>query len=141
MLLPHAELNTEVCNSVNTFVEKYKGGTLSLSIFSDPVNPLIQNTFKEVYRAHYDDEKRKLDRYLKRRLIRLIILLVLSISAFVIADRLGRGVPGYNVLLNILANAGSFCLWEVGYSDIATFDALDERKRVMRAMNAVIEFH
>ena len=141
VLLPHAELNAVVYNSVNIFVEKYKGDTMTLTIFSDPVNPLIQNTFREVYRAHYEDDKRKLERYLRRRVLRFVILFILSLSAYFLADHLGQMIPGYNVLLNVLVNAGSFCLWEVGYSQFATRDALDERRRVLRAMNAVIEFH
>ncbi len=141
VLLPHAELNEIVYSSVNNFVEKYLGTDLTLSIFSEPVNPVVQNTFREAYRAHYEDEDRKVTRYLKRRYLRGLVLLVFSLTAFIVSDRLGRSIPGYNVLLNVIANVGAFCLWEIGYTHFANRDALDEKKRIRRALNAKIEFN
>ena len=34
----------------------------------------------------------------------------------------------------------TFCLWEVGYTQFAIKDAMDERKRIERARDANIEF-
>ena len=140
VLLPHAELNGNVYNSVDIFVEKYKGDEMTLLILSDPLNDSIQNTFREVYRAHYEDEYKKITRYLNRRISRMVVLLVVSLSAFILADRLNMRTEGYNVFLNVIANIGAFCLWEVGYTHFASRDAVEEKRRIRRARDARIDF-
>ncbi len=141
VLLPHAELNEIVYRSVDTFVQKYKGETLTLTIFTDVINPVIQNNFREVYRAHYEDELRRSARYLKRRFVRFFVLLGISLTSYAAGEWLAVRIPGYNVFLNVVANIGTFCLWEVGYTHFATKDTVDEQRRILRAMNARIEFH
>ena len=42
--------------------------------------------------------------------------------------------------MTIITNVGAFCLWEVGYTQFARKDAMDERKRIERARDANIEF-
>ncbi len=59
ILLPHAELNAAVYHAVNQFTAKYTGSRMKLTIFCDPVCESLQNTFREVYAAHYRDEYRK----------------------------------------------------------------------------------
>ena len=140
VLLPHAELNEIVYNSVDQFVGKYKGDRLTLSIFSEPVNEAIQNTFREVYRAHYTDEYQKVTRFLKRRYYRVVALLLVSIGSFCLWKFMsGKGL-GSDILMTIITNVGAFCLWEVGYTQFARKDAMDERKRIERARDASIEF-
>ena len=141
VLLPHAELNEIVYKSVDQFVSKYKGNQMSLSIFSEPINDAVQNTFKEVYRAHYADEYHKITRFLKRRYYRVIALLIVSISAFIIWHYMSGKGFGADILMTLITNVGAFCLWEVGYTQFARKDAIDERKRIERARDAKIEFH
>ena len=141
VLLPHAEMNAVVYASVDQFVNKYKGKDLTLSIFCEPLNEAVQNTFREVYRAHYEDEHQKINRYLKRRYHRVIALLIFSIGAFSLWSFLNGHGAVSDIILNIITNSGAFCLWEVGYTQFSRKDAMDERARIERARDAVIEFH
>ena len=140
ILLPHAELNSIVYNNVDTFVEKYKGDGMSLSICTDSVNPIIQNLFREVYRSHYEDELNKINRYLKRHYGRAAVLLIVSIAAFVISRQLTKIYPSETIMSYLIGNISCFCLWEVGYTQFATRDVANEKKRVTRALNAEISF-
>ncbi len=140
VLLPHAEVNEIIYNSVDTFVEKYAGENLKLSIFTDPVSESVQHTFQESYRAHYAEEYQKITRYLRRRYIRVVILLAVSIGLFFLWDYLLRNTTATNVFLTIMTNMGAFCLWEVGYTYFARAEAVEERKQVARALNAKISF-
>ena len=45
-ILPHAELNSIVYKSVDNFVVKYLGDTLSLSICTPPLSSVIQDLFR-----------------------------------------------------------------------------------------------
>lgn len=137
VLLPHAELNETVYRSVNTFLEKYKGEELTLTIMTDPLSDATRNTFREAYLAHYRDEYQKVGRFLRRRLSRSIALLIISLTAFVIGDRLAGG----GVFITMIVNMGAFCLWEIGYTHFAARDAIEERRRITRAINARIEFY
>ena len=106
VLLPHAELNEIVYKSVNTFVEKYRGGDMTLTILTEPVNESVQNTFREVYRAHYRDEYDKVSRYLMRRFSRSLVLVILSLTAFLVGNNLTsfilRRIIFFNISLSML---------------------------------------
>lgn len=82
VLLPHAELNDAVYTAINQFVTRYDGSELKVSILGCSVIESTQEFFREVYRAHYDDEYEKVARYLRRRYMRIIALLIVSIVAF-----------------------------------------------------------
>ena len=137
VLLPHAELNSIVYRSVDAFTEKYKGTDMTLLIYTEPVNEMIQDSFREVYRSHYREEFLKVQRYLKRYYIRSLALIPVSLIALL----LGMSLTADTILSYVILNIGAFCLWEIGYTQFTTHDAVDEKKRITRAMNAGIEFH
>ena len=140
ILLPHAELNSIVYKSVNTFVEKYKGKEMSLLVYSDPVNTLIQDSFREVYVSHYREELLKVNRYLMRHLVRTLALVAVGIIALVTGMSLTRRYSNETVLSYIILNISGFCLWEIGYTQFSIRNVVDEKKRITRALNARIEF-
>ena len=136
VLLPHADLNSIVYRSVDAFTEKYKGTDMTLLIYTEPVNEMIQDSFREVYRSHYREEFLKVQRYLKRYYIRSLALIPVSLIALL----LGMSLTADTILSYVILNIGAFCLWEIGYTQFTTHDAVDEKKRITRAMNARIEF-
>ncbi len=140
ILLPHAEVNRVVYTSVDGFVEKYKGEGMTLSILTDPVSPAIQDVFREVYRAHYQDEYQRVARYLKRHLIRSVSLFLVCIGAFLLSRWISKAASGDTIFSYVVGNISCFCLWEIGYTHFAMRDVMNEKERINRAMNAVIEF-
>ena len=140
VLLPHAELNDIVYHSVDVFVGKYKGTGMTLSICSDPVSPMTQDVFREVYRAHYRDELSKVNRYLHRHYVRIVVLMLVAVLAFFASRFLTSINPSETVFSYVILNISGFCIWEVGYTQFATRNVLDERRRILRALNAEIAF-
>ncbi len=140
ILLPHAELNGIVYHSVDTFVEKYKGTDMTLFICTEPINPQTQNVFGEVYRSHYRDKLLKVNQYLRRYYIRALILILVSVCAFLVSRFLTRFNPNETILSYIILNVSAFCIWEVGYTHFSTRNVIEEKKRIIRALHARIEF-
>ena len=140
ILLPHAELNKNVYNSVDIFVEKYKCDAMTVQIFTEPLNPLIQDTFREVYASHYKEELLKTDRYLKRHHNRALTMLAVSLTALMLGTLVTHFFPAESIISYILLNISAFCLWEVGYTHFSARSVKDERKRIMRALYAKIDF-
>lgn len=140
ILLPHAELNAAVYHAVNQFTAKYTGNRLKLTIFCDPVSESLQNTFREVYAAHYRDEYRKVILYMRRRFMRVVMLIIAGLIAYFAVKYLSANTGESNFLIAAIANIGAFCLWEIGYTQFSWKDAEVERKRIVRAMEAEIEF-
>ena len=140
MLLPHAELNGIVYHSVDTFVEKYRGDDMLLFICTDPVNPQTQNVFREVYRSHYRDKLQKVNRYLRRYYIRILILILVSICAFLTSRLLTGSTSNDTIFSYFILNISAFSIWEIGYTQFNTRSVIEERKRIIRALNARIEF-
>ena len=140
VLSPHSELNSIVYNCVDVFVGKFGGSGLTLSIYTEPISPMTQDVFREVYREHYADELRKVNRFLKRHYIRVLVLLLISVLTFVLSSQLTKFNPDETIISYVISNVSCFCLWEVGYTQFDTLDEEDEKKRIIRAMNAKIEF-
>ena len=140
VLLPHSELNSIVYERVNAFVEKYKGTEMTLLIYTDPVNVMIQDSFREVYVSHYREELLKVNRYLMRHLLRTLALVAVGIIALVTGMSLTRRYSDETVLSYIILNISGFCLWEIGYTQFSIRNVVDEKKRITRALNARIEF-
>ena len=141
ILLPHAEVNALVYDAVNQFVEKYSGDTMQLTIMTEAVSEAVQHIFIESYRSHYEDEYRKVTRYLKRRYIRSIFLLLVSAAAFWGSSSLSGLIRLPVFLVTILAQISVFCIWEIGYTNFSRVDAKAERSRIVRARDAEIQFH
>lgn len=140
VLLPHAEVNGIVYDAVNQFVEKYSGESMTLTIMSDAASPIVQDVFKESYRSHYEDEYRKISRYLKRRYWRMAALILVIIAAFWCSSMLAAHTNLSDVLLGIISQIGVFCLWEIGYTHFDRTDAAEEKNRIVRARDATIQF-
>ena len=140
IFMPHAELNSIVYNSVDTFVEKYKGDDMKLFIYAKSINPMTQDVFREVYREHYEDEYKKVNRLVNRYRYKAIILVIIAVVAFIISRRIAKMTGGETIFSYILSNVSCFCIWEIGYTQFTTRDLADERKRILRAMNAKIVF-
>ena len=141
VLMPHAELNGSIYRYVDEFVNRYRGETLTLSILTDTGSQAVYDTFCEVYRAHYDDEYQRITRYLKRRHKRLLILIAVSLCAFLLWGLMEESMSRHIVALTIMTNLGAFCFWETGYTQFDRMAARDKKKKILRARNAKIEFH
>ena len=140
VLLPHSELNSVVYQRVDSFVEKYKGTEMTLLIYADPVNNMIQDSFREVYVSHYREELVKVNRYLKHYFNRSLALIVIGIIALVAGVALTNRYSSETVLSYIILNLSAFCLWETGYTQLSARTVMNERKRILRALNARIDF-
>lgn len=140
IFLPHSEVNTVVYDAVNQFVQKYGGDTMTLTIMTDPISEPIQHVFREAYQSHYEDEFRKVAVYLSRRIVRAIILVLISAAAFMCSSFMARNghLPDY--IVAIIGQVAIFCLWEIGYTHFARKEAAEERSRIVRARDAEIEF-
>lgn len=138
VISPHSELDSFIYASVNQLTEKYLGDKLILTIYSDPLSDSMQDTFREIYREHYEDEYQKIVRYLTRRYIRVIMLLVISVVSYY-AGRI-FAAQSDSFVWNVISNIGVFCLWEIGYTHFDRKDAADQGKRIVRARDAEIHF-
>ncbi len=93
-----------------------------------------------MFYSYYEDEYRKLSRYLDRRYIRVAVLLAISVAAYFGGRFYSRLAQESGFLLNVISNVGVFCLWEIGYTHFDRSDTAAERRRVARARDAVIHF-
>ena len=140
IILPHAELNSIVYDSVDRFIERYGGSSLKITIVSGPVSPDVQDVIRESYRAHYEDEYVKINRYLTRRYIRVISLIVISLVAFSLGTYLSTHFRNIEFLAGAATQLSIFCLWEIGYTHFDRSNASVQKKHIRRALNADIRF-
>ncbi len=139
-ILPHAELNGMLYESVNRFIERYNGSSLNITIVSDRLSPEVQDVIREAYHAHYLDEFVKINRYLNRRYIRVVSLIIISIAAFALGTYLTNHFENIHFLTYAATQLSVFCLWEIGYTHFDRSNASIQKKHIVRALNAKIDF-
>ena len=139
VLLPHAELNEAVYQAVDRFVKRYSGREMTLTIYCGPLSEPLQQTFREVYAAHYNDEYRLVRRFLNRRYLRVATLLTVVAVAY-LTLKTWKVQLSDSFLALVLSNLSAFSLWEIGHTHFDHMDAAAERKRILRARDAEIRF-
>ena len=139
-LLPHAELNGLIYESVNRFIERYNGSSLNITIVTDSLTPDVHDVVRESYHAHYLDEFVKINRYLIRRYIRVVSLIIISIAAFALGTYLTNHFENIHFLTYAATQLSVFCLWEIGYTHFDRSNASMQKKHIVRALNAKIDF-
>ena len=140
VLLPHAELNRLVYETVDRFVERYGGKALNITIVSEPFSEAVQDVIRESYKAHYQDEYQKVNRYLKSRFVRVISMIVGSLIAFTCGTYIANHFASGQFLAGAATQLSIFCFWEIGYTQFESNDAVIQKKHIFRAMNATIRF-
>ena len=139
-ILPHAELNELVYTAVNRFIERYNGNTLNITIASGSFSPDLQDVIRESYRAHYQDEFVKINKYLTARYIRVVSLIVISLVAFTCGSYISNHFRNVEFLAGAATQLSVFCLWEIGYTHFDRSNASVQKKHILRALNANIQF-
>ena len=140
VLLPHAELNPLVYDAVNQFTQRYRGERLTVTILGDSISEPLQQTIREVFYTHYEEEYRKASMYLYRRYSRIVLLLIISLFAYYVGGFLNTRLDRDTFFFTALTNLGIFCLWQIGTTHFERKAVSAERKRILRARDAEIRF-
>lgn len=136
VLLPHFEVNADVYEAVDRFVEGRDGmREMKLTILSNGVEPVMQHSFRETFAEHYQDEYRKLSKHIRSFFIKILILVLISVPAILIWEHIQDGVVG--VLVETL---WGFSLWEVGYTLVDYISEWKLCRTILCIKNAKIEF-
>lgn len=138
---PHLELSTNVSNSVDRFLANQRKPLPLLIVLHGlgSVSEPMQETMRDIFREHYDDEVRRVSHYLERRYLRLIILLCVSIVALEVWIKM-NGPRHVNTVETVLSNLAAFSLWQVGSTFIERTEAYEELLRMTIAKIADIRF-
>ncbi len=138
---PHLELNTNVSDSVDRYlVTQRRPRPLMIVLHGlGEVSEPMQETMRDIFREHYEDETRRVSHYLERRYLRLIILLGVSIVALETWIKM-NGPRHVNTVETVLSNLAAFSLWQVGSTFIERTQAYEEQLRMTIARIAEIRF-
>lgn len=138
---PHLELNTNVSDSVDRYlVTQRRPRPLMIVLHGlGEVSEPMQETMRDIFREHYEDETRRVSHYLERRYLRLIILLGVSIVALETWIKM-NGPRHVNTVETVLSNLAAFSLWQVGSTFIERTEAYEEQLRMTIARIAEIRF-
>ncbi|MBR0368825.1 MAG: hypothetical protein IJH86_10590 [Clostridia bacterium] len=138
---PHLELNTSVSDSVDRFLSTQRKPRPLLIVLHGlgRVSEPMQETMRDIFQEHYDDEMRRVSHYLERRYLRLIILLCVSIVALEVWIKM-NGPRHVNTVETVLSNLAAFSLWQVGSTFIERTEVYEELLRMTIAKIADIRF-
>ena len=141
VLGPHLELDSGLTDAVDRYLAT-AGTPMPLSVTlhcAEKVSLPIQGTMREVFRSHYEDEERRVKRYLSGRYSRGIFLLLISIGALTVWERFMRQYSS-STLWQVLGNFAAFSLWQIGNTYFERSEAIRELTQILIAKNAEIQF-
>ena len=141
VLGPHLELDQGLVDAVDRYLAT--AGTpapLSITIHcAEKVSLPLQGTMREIFRSHYEDEERRVKRYLSGRYSRGIFLLLISIGSLTVWERFMRQYSS-STLWQVLGNFAAFSLWQIGNTYFERSEAIRELTQILIAKNAEIQF-
>ncbi len=138
---PHLELSTNISDSVDRYLATLRRPqplTIVLHGLGEVSEPM-QETMRDIFREHYEDEARRVSHYLERRYQRLIILLGVSIVALEAWIEM-NGPRHVNTVETVLSNLAAFSLWQIGSTFFERTEAYQEQLRMTIARIADIRF-
>ena len=138
---PHLELSPNISASVDRFLANQRSPRPLILVVHGlgEVSEPMQETMRDIFREHYEDETRRVSHYLERRYLRLIILLGVSIVALETWIKM-NGPRHVNTVETVLSNLAAFSLWQVGSTFIERTQAYEEQLRMTIARIAEIRF-
>ena len=141
VMSPHLEMNQGILDAVDRFLETAAcNAPLNLCIHSSSrISVPLQDTMDEVFRAHYEDEEQRVNRFLESRYTRSIALIIISTGALRILSFIPGAVSG-GIILEILGNLAAFSLWQIGSTYFERNAALGELIRIRIARECRITF-
>ena len=140
---PHLTLDSHVASAVHHFLASEKiQRPLEIYLYGlGSVSESIQGTMREIFREHYADEERRVERYLEGRYSRALMLVIVSLLAVAIWVRVSAFTKNdANTVITILSNFAGFSLWQIGNTYFERSQGYDELGRVMIASHAQIHF-
>ena len=141
VLGPHLELNTALAAAVDRFLST-SGTAAPLTVCihtAEAVSLPLQETMREVFQSHYEDEERRIGHYLTSRFSRGIVLVLLSVGALTVWERYMRQYSS-STLWQVLGNFAAFSLWQIGTTYFERSEALRDLMQMLIAKNAEIRF-
>lgn len=115
MIGPKLELSGEISSVVDRFLSTSRiQRPLEVTVrCPEQVSEPMQATMQEVFQMYYEDEERRINRYLERRYIRVMALVIISIIAVTVWINFSP-TNDEGVTWTILSNFAAFSLWQIG---------------------------
>ena len=141
VVAPHLELNPEILSAVDHFLQiALDYAPLSLCIHSaEPIAEHLQAVAREAFQMYYEDEERKIRKFIQSRDMRSVWMIVISIGAFRLMTY-WSGTASSSTFWEILSSFAAFSLWKVGDTMFEHSEAFQRLARVLIAKNADIQF-
>ena len=140
ILAPHTEINKDICSAVEAYIERHcPPEGVVINIFIKKVNDLVKEKFVENFVEHYTDIIIKTRRYIIRRVMRMLILVLISLGIIAISfSGIAGEISSFGFV--VVSNIGIFLLWEIGYTFFDNHEAVERLKKYTALANAKIEF-
>lgn len=141
VLAPHMELSQDVASAVDSFLNAARVPTpLEIELHGmGKVSEPMQETIREVYLAHYEDEENRINNYLEGRYYRAVMLVVVSFIAVDLSITFAQ-YQHSSPTATIIAQFAGFSLWQVGSTFFERSEGYESLLRVSIAKHAKLLF-
>lgn len=140
ILAPHTEINKDICAAAEAYIEKHcPPEGVVINIFITKINDIVKEKFIENFVEHYTDYIIKTKRYITRRIIRMLLLVLISLAIIAVSfSGIAGEISSFGFV--VVSNIGIFLLWEIGYTFFDNNEAVERLKKYTALANAKIEF-
>ncbi len=141
VIAPHLEMNAEILNAVDHFLEmstQYAPLTLYLHT-SEIISEELQSVAREAFQMYYQDAERKVRHHLQSQYSRSVWMIVIGITAFRFLSY-WSGQNSDTIMWEILGSFAAFSLWKVGDTVFENTEDMDKLAHILIAKSADIQF-
>lgn len=124
---PHIEPNPDIISAIDTYVRTVTVTAPLTICFHSPqvISQVIQDTMIETLRLHYQDEIKRVERFMENRFIRYIILIIFSITMLRMMTLLPY-TANQTIMWIVFSNFAAFSLWQIGSTYFERAQAFEE---------------
>ncbi|MBR1478564.1 MAG: hypothetical protein IJ608_11480 [Lachnospiraceae bacterium] len=140
VIAPHNELNSSIYDAVDNFAERHRSkGKMKICIHTDCTSEVLQEKFRELFKEHYTDEYAKISEVVRRKNLRTVGLMFISIISMIIWISIFKGSES-NLFLVVLGNIGIFSLWDLLNTQLVKINEIQAQIYIKWIWNSEIEF-
>ena len=140
---PKLKPNQSIIDDIDSFLESSVAfAPLCICFHSaQNISPALQETMIEVLRLHYKDEQKRVEKYLEKRYIRIVGLLLVSMGMLRLLSLFFSGQDSDRIVWVMFSNFAAFSLWQIGTTHFEREEAFENLTRFIIARESRVEFN
>ena len=140
---PHLKPDQGIIDDIDNFLKSSVAFAPLCVCFhsAQSISPALQATMIEALKQHYEDEQRRVEKFLEKRYMRAVLLLLGSMAVLRVLTLFFSAQDSGSIMWVIFSNFAAFSLWQIGATHFERVEAFENLTRLIIARESKMEFN